>query len=361
MTFDPKLPYNDLPFLPPENITLEGEEYNNLLLKARTALAELKGYTHSLPNPLLLLSPAILTEAIESSEIENIHTTIANVLEGQIVEESERSDADKKIINYKKALLWGAEHFNDYAISTRLITGIFEKMFPEESGSYRRTGNQIIDTGSKEPVYTPPDHTEINQLMQNWEDFVNKNDDFDPLVKAALAHYQFESIHPFEDGNGRTGRILIVLQLMQEDIIHWPLLYISGYISKTKSEYYQSLRAIPREGAWENFIFYMLKGFYQQAQETKKIMFDIINYRDKFAKDLESKHRKIYSSDLVEVLFEYPFITPTKLADELGVHFTTASRYLKELKEGDLLTDKKSGRNHFYINLELLNIINKMK
>lgn len=361
MTFDSQEPYNNLPPLPPEDLNLKGDKYNELLLKSRTAMAELKGYTFSLPNPLLLLSPAILTEAIESSEIEDIHTTLANVLEGQLVDVSKRSDADEKIINYKEALLWGAHHLDDYALSTRLITGILQKMLPDASGSYRRTNNQIVDIGSKKTVYTPPQHTEIDRLMQNWEDFVNKNTNFDPLVKAALAHYQFESIHPFEDGNGRTGRILIVLQLMQENIIHWPLLYISGYISKTKSEYYQALRAIPREGDWEGFILYMLEGFYRQAQETKNIIFDIIDYRDTFTKKLEDNHAKIYSSDLVEALFEFPFITPTKLAEKLNVHYTTASRYLKELKEGGLLSDKKSGRNHFYINLQLLKIINKIQ
>jgi len=355
MSYNPLYPF-ELPLLPPK-IDLNSKEINQLLLNARTELAELKGLSFSLPNPKLLLSSAIIKESVASSNIENINTTVIDVLQNQLFPEVEQRIPDKEVLRYRDAIDWGFDNFKKYGISTRLILGIEKVLIPKAYGEYRVNQNRIVNSDTKEPIYTPPIASYIPVLMSNLENFLNLNKDFDPLIKTIVGHYQFESIHPFDDGNGRTGRILMILQLINDGLLFFPILYISGYINKNRSEYYRLLRKISSNNNWLDFIIFMLKGFHQQAGETKNIILKIkVLYFD-FKKNLKTNFKKIYSTDLVDKLFSFPIITPVKLARELGIHYTTTSRYLSYLSKHKILEEKKLGKYHLFINAQLLKVM----
>jgi Fic family protein len=199
--------------LPPKK-EISNADFGDLLIEARVQLAELKGASGQIPNPMLLMSPAILRESVASSHIENINTTVAGVLQMQLFPEGERRAPDKEVLRYGEATKWGFENLEKYALSSRVITGIQAVLLPEGSCRYRREQNHIINSHTNQPLYTPPPPNEVPVLISNWEKFVNAPDQsMDPLIRTIVAHYQFEAIHPFLDGNGRTGRILMVLQL----------------------------------------------------------------------------------------------------------------------------------------------------
>jgi len=356
MKFDPTRPF-DLPSLPPE-LNFKHEQFVDLMLKTRTELGELNGYSYSLPNPLLLLSPAVIKESVASSNIENINTTMEKALQAQLFPETEQKKPDKEVLWYKDAILWGFENLKKIPISTRLILGIHKELLPDHSQGYRKTQNRIADSATGEVIYTPPPANDLPRLLSNWEQFVNRNDDgIDPLVRAAVAHYQFEAIHPFSDGNGRTGRILMVLQLIQQKLLSLPILYVSGYINKNRSEYYRLLQRVRTHYSWHDFILYMLKGFHQQARETKTTLLRIMELLERTREHLKKKHRRIYSADLVEAIFALPIITPVNLGKKLDVNYRTASRYLSELADGDVLKENFVGKYHLYANSPLLKLL----
>lgn len=357
MLFDPTKPHN-LELLPPR-VSIKNEDFFDALIKARVELAELKGSAGQIPNPLLLTAPLLIRESVESSGIENIHTTVANVLENQLLPENEQRDPDKEVLRYRQALYWGSNNIDKVALSNRLILGIHKKLIEQNGGSYRNIQNQIENTKTKEIIYTPPIQSRIPELIGDWENYVNQNKSLDPLIRAAIAHQQFESIHPFCDGNGRAGRILMVLQLIQDDILDLPILFISGYINKNKSEYYNLLREVTAKGNWHEFINFMLDCFYLQARETKETLKAISQYQHELRRQLKDNFGKIYSADLLEALFSFPIITPTKLGLEMNTHYTTASRHLVVLAEAGLLTSTKVGRNHFFVNKKLVSILSK--
>ena len=356
MKFDPSRPFH-LPSLPPE-VNFRHEKFVDVMLKTRSELGELNGYSYSLPNPLLLLSPAIIKESVASSSIENINTTMEEALQAQLFPEAEQKKPDKEVLRYRDAIMWGFDSLKSIPISTRLILGIQKKLLPEEAPGYRKTQNRIVNSATDVVVYTPPPATELPRLLNNWERFVNNEDDgIDPLVKSAVAHYQFEAIHPFSDGNGRTGRILMVLQLIQQKILTLPILYVSGYINKNRSEYYRLLQAVRSEDGWNNLIFYMLTAFHQQARETKTTLFRIMEFLEKTREHLKQKHRKIYTAELVEAIFALPIITPVNLGKKLDVNYRTASRYLAELAKGKVLHESYVGKYHLFANKGLLKIL----
>lgn len=358
MPFNSAYPY-DLPFLPPRDDLINVSSMS-LLIKARAELGELKGYSSGMPNQLLLLSPAIIKESLASSEIENINTTIINVFQNQLFPEAEQRQPDKEVLRYRDAVIEGFESLKKYGLTTRAILDIKKVLIPDLPMAYRTTQNGIKNNTTGEILYLPPEASKINGLMGNLEKFINSsNDELDPLIKCAIMHYQFEAIHPFSDGNGRAGRILMVLYLVQQNILNFPILYISGYINKNKTEYYKLLLNVTSSHDWNSYISFMLQAYYLQAKETKELLFKIMNSHYEFKKLLKKDHRKIYSADLAEALYAFPIITPAKLATELDVHRDTASGYLKRLKSAGLLVEKKVGRYHFYSNKNLITIIYK--
>jgi Fic family protein len=358
MSFDPTYPHQ-LALLPPR-AAMANQEFGNLLLNARVELAELKGACGQIPNPLLLMAPAIIRESVASSNIENINTTLVEVLQGQLFPEIEQHLPDKEVLRYREAMNWGVNNLEKYAISTRLITGIQARLIPDGNGQYRREQNQIANLARGESLYTPPIASDIPSLMGNWENFANAdNDQLDPLIRASIAHYQFEAIHPFRDGNGRTGRILLVLQLIQAGLLQFPVLYISGYINQTRSDYYRNLLAVTKDQNWHAFIEYMLNGFFAKARETREDLQKIAKLFDEIKEQLRSENKRLYNAGLVEALFTFPVITPTKLASELNMHYTTTSKYLAQLTKMNVLKETTFGKYHLFANHKLLKILSK--
>lgn len=357
MSFKPTYPI-DLAPLPPQK-AIDYSAFSDLLLKARVELAELKGASGQIPNPLLLTSPLLIKESVESSGIENINTTVANVLENQLLPDDEQSKPNKEVLKYRQALFWGMQRMQEVGLNNRLILGIHEQLMLSGGGVYRREQNQIVNSTTGEVLYTPPLQNRIQELIGNWENYINDESPIDPLIRSAIAHQQFESIiHPFMDGNGRTGRILMVLGLVKDGVLDLPIIFISGYINKNRTEYYRLLRAVTIDGAWEEYITFMLLGFYLQAKETKETLNAIVKLHNELRQNIKTNHPKIYSADLLEVLFSYPVITPTKLAGEINVHYTTGSKYLLQLAEAGILESMKVGRNHFFVNQALLKVLN---
>ena len=306
------------------------------------------------------MSPAIIRESVASSNIENINTTLAEVLQWQLFPEAEQRLPDKEVLRYHTAMDWGFKNAEKYALSSRLITGIQARLIPDGNGQYRREQNQIANLANRESLYTPPIASDVPSLIGNWENYVNVADEsLDPLIRVIISHYQFEAIHPFRDGNGRIGRILMVLHLIQCGLLQFPVLYISGYINQHRSDYYRHLLAVTNDQNWHGFIEYMLRGFQVKAMETRDDLKKITVLFDQIKEKIRSGNKRIYGVDLVEAIFTYPVITPTKLASELNMHYTTTSKYLAQLAEMGILTAATVGKRHLFANHKLLKILSK--
>lgn len=329
----------------------------NLLIEARSKIALLNGYCIALPNPFLLLSPAILKESLASSEIENIQTTLIEALQNSLLPEIERKQADKEVLRYREALIWGFEQVkDDLPMVSRLITGVQEKLMPSD-GQFRKIQNAIWNPTTKEIIHLPPKSEDVPELIKDWKLFVNSRKDIDPLIKIAIAHHQFESIHPFIDGNGRTGRILMVLDLVKENLLELPILYLSGYISQNKTRYYEVLRSTQKTHSWNDYLEFMLTAFASQANVTANLFKNIMNLLNKQKQEFKSRLPSIYNQEILEEMFNSPILSPVSLGKKLDIHYTTASKYLKKLEEIGLLKNVKFGKRQLYINYELIEII----
>jgi Fic family protein len=356
MSFNAARPHN-IGKLPPE-IDLRDPDILELLAKAHQELGQLKGLTEATPNPLLIISPAILRESLASSEIENIHTTIAEVLEGDLFPEAERREPDKEVLRYRDAALWGHKNLSRFAVSNRLILGIQQHLMEDDGSEVRKVQNHIQNSKTKEVIYTPPIASAIPDLLSNWAEYVNnKTDGIDPLLKCAIAHYQFEAIHPFLDGNGRTGRILMVLSLIDQEVLSLPILYVSGFLNQNRSDYYRLLLGVTRDQDWKAFILFMLQAFRTQGNQTKVTLSKVLSMHEKFKEDLKTHNRKLYNADLVDHLFTFPITTPMRLAEALDLHQVTASKHLHALVKSGFLKDKWSGKYHLFINHRLIGLL----
>ena len=338
-------------------ISVLNPKLTNLLIQARTNIALLNGYCMAIPNPFLLLSPAILKESLASNEIENIQTTLIEALQNALYPEAQRDQPDKEVLRYKEAVMWGFDQIKSgFPLVSRLITGVQEKLIPSD-GSFRTIQNAIWNPATKKIVHLPPTASDIPELIKDWEIFVNSDTSTDPLVKIAIAHYQFESIHPFKDGNGRTGRILMVLDLVKQKLLGLPILYLSGYILTNKTRYYQVLQSVTKTNSWDEYLEFMLTAFAKQADSTAAIFTEIMNLLNTQKQEFRSKLPKIYNREILEELFSSPILSPVSLGLRLGIHYTTASKYLKELEKIGLLKTAKVGKHQFYMNHELINIL----
>ncbi len=356
MKFDIEIPFA-LPHLPPTG-DFSHSNFADDLIPARVELAELKGSGQLLPNPLLLLSPAVLRESIASSEIENIHTTIFDALQMQLLPEAQRPQTDKEVLRYRDTLMEGFGQLDKFPVCTRVIHRVYRRLLPDSDPGYRKQQNRIISDKTGATIYTPPPADDVPPLIQNWEQFINSEDlKIDPLVKAAIAHYQFEAIHPFGDGNGRCGRILIVLYLVQAGILQWPILFISGYLIRHRTDYYRLLKGITEDGNWEDFIRFMLRGFHEQARETRELLVATMSLLEKFKQRLQQDLPTVYSHELVEALFSTPIINPSHLARDLGIHYRTAGRYLGQMEEKGLLKGRIQGKYHLFFNSDLIELL----
>lgn len=356
--FDPETPF-DLSPLPP-GADFRVPEIYEILPDVRASLGELKGYAELLPNPLILLSPAIVKESLASSEIENIHTTLEDVLQQTLFPEVEQRPENKEVLRYREAVLWGFGAMSELPLSRRVIVGVQSKLMPGKHAGIRHVENRIANQTSGQILYTPPTAEKIDGHIANLEKFYHDETlKIDPLIATAISHYQFEAIHPFLDGNGRTGRILIVLELIHRKILNLPVLYISGYINEHRDEYYRLLRGVTADGQWIEFVKFMLLAFHTQAYATKSVLFQILQLHKDMAEELREKHSALARAGVLDSLFSMPIITPVKLAEAIGVHYTTASKYLNELREAGRLGYMESGKYHLYINKRLMEILNQ--
>ena len=328
-------------------------------IAAHRALAEFKGICHSIPNQSILISTLALQEAKDSSEVENIITT-HDELFGATVSPETMTVAAKEVQHYSNALITGFELVKKNGILTcNHIIEIQEVLENNRARFRRQLGTVLKNERTGEVVYTPPqNYEEIVALMGQLEQFINNsNDNLDPLIKLAIIHHQFESIHPFYDGNGRTGRIINVLFLVLNQLLDIPVLYLSRYIVRHKDEYYQLLQEVRNTGNWEKWILYILDAVEQTSINTTKtidlIKKSMLNYKH----IIRVKFPHMYSQDLINHLFKYPYTKIEFTAKELNKTRQTATKYLEELIEQKLLRKIKKGKTNYYINIELFDIL----
>lgn len=331
------------------------------LAKAHQALAELKGATGIIPNQRILINTLSLQEAKDSSAIENIITTHDELFSSDAFKRQFATLASKEVFNYAHALRKGYEIVRDSALLTNNCVLEIQKILLENNAGYRRVpGTSLKNDQTGEIIYTPPqDANHIQELMNNLEAFINNDDlsDLDPLVKMAIIHHQFESIHPFYDGNGRTGRIINILYLVKNDLLSTPILYLSRYINQTKADYYRLLQAVRVNNDWEDFILYMLEGVEQTARRTTNLVRKIRELMQHHKDIIRSTLPKIYSQDLLNNLFSHPYTKIDFLMDELNVHRKTAAKYLNELVDIGLLTKEQIKKENFYVNGDLFDLL----
>lgn len=339
---------------------LESKNILKKLNEAHRALAELKGLVSSIPNQNILLNTLGLQEAKDSSEIENIITTHDDLYKSELDLKSLKSLNAKEVQNYISALKKGYALISERKILTSndiiQIQGELEK---NNAGFRRVPGTTLKNQQTQEIVYTPPqDYETIKNLMTNLEQFINDEElsDLDPIVKMAIIHFQFESIHPFYDGNGRTGRIINVLYLVMKDLLNLPILYLSRYIIENKEDYYNLLQEVRETDNWENWLLYMIKAVEKTSKQT------IILIKEIHVLMLEYKHLiranyKFYSQDLLNNLFQHPYTKIEFIEKDLGVSRVTASIYLNKLAKDGILIKQKLGTSNYYINHKLYKIL----
>lgn len=337
-------------------------ETPRILKKLATAsrrLAELKGMAASIPNQAILISTIGLQEAKDSSEIENIVTTHDDLFKGDDPSQEAIDAATKEVLRYRQALGRGFALVRDSGLLTlNHILQIQEELEQNRAG-FRKLPGTALKNSSGEVVYTPPQgQQEVQWLMGELEKFINGEIPFeaDPLVKMSLIHHQFESIHPFYDGNGRTGRIVNVLYLVKEDLLAVPVLYLSSRIVQTKAEYYRLLQAVREADAWEDWVFYMLDMVEHTAAGTIQTIGAIKNALQDYKHRIRAKHR-FYSQDLINNLFTHPYTRIEYVEQDLKVSRTTATSYLEKLVEDGFLMKQKRGRGNYYINIALTAIL----
>ena len=346
----------------PLKIDLETKKVLKALPSAHAALAELKGIASTIPNQNILINTLGLQEAKDSSAIENIITTHDDLYKSELNLDAFKSLQAKEVQNYISALKKGFELVSKTGLLTnKTILKIQEVLEGNKAGFRKLPGTAIKNTDSGQTIYTPPqDFDDILRLMSNLELYINdsKIQDYDPLIKMAIIHFQFESIHPFYDGNGRTGRIINILYLILIKLQTIPILYLSNYIIKHKSDYYRLLQNVRDENLWEDWLLFMIKGVEETAIETieliERIRFLMLDYKHKLRNNY-----KFYSQDLLNNLFKHPYTKIEFVVRDLGVSRLTAANYLNKLSEDKLLRKEKLGTGNYYINEELFELLTK--
>ncbi len=345
---------------------LETKAILKQLNQANRRLAELKGVALTIPNENILVSTLTLQEAKDSSEVENIVTTQDDLYQGAAESLSNfvANAATKEVLNYREALQQGFHLVKEKGVLTSSVIKEIQKMLEHNSAGFRSVPGTALKRSDGKTVYTPPqDKQTILELMDNLERFINDErlSDLDPLIKLAIIHHQFESIHPFYDGNGRTGRIICVLYLVLTGCLDLPILYLSRYITHNKGEYYRLIQAIRDKNddnatQWEAWILFMLKGIEETAIETTRLVKGISKLMVEFKTVLRPKFGKQYRHELLNNLFFHPYTKVEFLEKEMMVSRITANRYLNALVETGLIERIKIGRSYYYMNLPLINL-----
>jgi Fic family protein len=355
MAFNKEKPYNELPLLLPDKSNWETIEVYKKLADARASLAELKGRLPIIPNPLMLINTLVLQEAKDSSTIENIFTT-NDALYKAFSSNLNTDPSTKEVLRYREAL-WNAfskmKKPSDYSV--KLAIEIFKKI-TDKKEEIRKV--RVYIGSSTHTVYTPPEPGKIlSEKLNNWFDVALNDKTVDPLIKMAILHYQFEAIHPFSDGNGRTGRILNVLYLCNEKLIDLPVIYLSKFILDNKNNYYKFLKEVTEDGKWERWILFMLDA----VRSTASFTLDKVNaiYEDYISviEKVRTQAPEIYTHELIEVIYNQPYCKIAILEEKKIASRNTASKYLRKLEELGILVSETVGRETLYKNVSLFNIL----
>ena len=342
-----------------------GDIESKAVLKAANAahqkLGELKGLVHTMPNPAILLGTLPLQEAKESSAIENIVTTQDDVYQSHFPTRHFSSHAAKEVHSYAQAMDYGFREVSaQQLITCNTICKIQQILENNNAGFRQQMGTALKNENSGEIIYMPPQqYEEIVWQMGLLERFINDSDsvDYDPLVKMALIHHQFESIHPFYDGNGRTGRIINILYLIQNRLIDSPVLYLSRYINQHRSDYYRLLQTTRDSGRWEGWLLFMLHGVAETAQQTLTLVAQIKSLLQSHKQQIKRELPKIYSHELLNNLYQYPYTKIEFIVADCGIHRNTATKYLDSLHQAGIVKKIKIGREYFYINRRLFDLL----
>jgi Fic family protein len=349
-------PFNELPLILPDSNNWEKLSIYKKVGEARAALAELKGRLPIIPNPYMLINTLVLQEAKDSSTIENIFTTNDKLYKA-FATPSQLDKSTKEVLRYREAIWNGFNKLksgNDFSLD--LTVDIFQTL--TEKKEEVRTGQVYIGNQFR-VVYTPPEPKVLIDKLDNWFNVAVSNHQVDPLIIMAILHYQFESIHPFSDGNGRTGRILNVLFLTLQNLLDLPVIYLSKYILKNKNDYYRLLREVTENGNWEEWILYILEAVKQTSIFTLEKVNSIYGYYLQVIEKVKNKAPAIYSHELIEVMFYQPYTKISILEEKKIASRNTASKYLKKLEELGILASESVGREVLYKNVVLYDILSQ--
>jgi Fic family protein len=349
----------------PPNLPLDFDIETKAVMKrtalARSALAEMKGAVLSIPNETILISTLSLQEAKDSSAIENIITTHDELFQADYLKRQFATIASKEVHNYAEALRQGFLTVKQRGILTNNHILEIQSSIEENRAGFRKLpGTELKNEQTGETVYVPPQtYDEVVKHMSNLEHYMNSNElcDWDPLVKMAVIHHQFESIHPFYDGNGRTGRIINILYLVKEGMLNLPILYLSRYINQNKSDYYRLLQKVRTENAWEEWVLYILDGVEKTSLQTIKIIEGIKDLMKSHKERIRTELPKIYSQDLLNNLFRHPYTKIEFVMEETGISRKTAAKYLDELDKLGIVSKQKIWKDNYYINTDLFNLL----
>ncbi len=357
MPFKADKPYNDLPTLPPRQ-DVETRAVLKKCIAARAALAELNQANLLIPDPRMLVNTLPLLEAQASSEIENIVTTTDSLFEYASLSEDRADPATKEALRYRTALREGVDYLQQRPMGTRLAEQLCSRIRGVEMTVRKVPGTALANSKTGRVIYTPPEgETLLREKLANWEKYLHAHDDIDVLVRMAVAHYQFEAIHPFTDGNGRTGRLLNILFLVERSLLALPVLYLSRYIIEKKDDYYNNLLRVTSHQTWEQWILYMLNAVEQTAVWTRDKIQAIRNLLDHTNQYVRQAAPEVHSRELIDIIFTQPYCRITNLVEADIAKRQTASVYLKRLVEIGVLREMKVGREKLFIHPKLIRVI----
>ena len=356
--FNPSLPYNDLPDLPPPRESVESTDILKRCITARVALAELKQAAELIPNSAVLVNALPLLEARASSEIENIVTTTDKLFEFADIAEDRADAATKEALRYRTALYEGTKMVRRGMLSSDMAIQICSTVKGMELDIRSEPGTTLKSRMTGEVIYTPPIGQKLLiEKLDNWARFMHEATDLDPLVRMAVQHYQFEAIHPFVDGNGRSGRILNILFLVEHGLLDSPILYLSRYIIQNKAAYYRLLKKVTHEQDWTSWIMFILDGVEETCTWTTDKIKAIRELMEHTGEFVQARLPKTYTWELVEVLFKQPYCRIGNLVEAGIAKRQTASTYLKQLCEIGVLKEVKSGRETLFVHPKYIELL----